>query len=458
MRFIAVNLRAKTRNASAQRDATATLAEVKRCSNQYRGMVNEYRTEWYYQTDGVIKELAWVESKQHFSYRIQYYSARLGKMQTFCDKLQEDWVAKYYDAVIVQHIKDSAQGQGFVDVLPANSGKLMTNMVGIKKESTTGKSTGWKGLLDTGEIINIPADKMTVELSAFYTAKRRVATDKDAFVLLTTEVQAVRVPVNDAPPIVAVKYTRRQKRVLVSAGNKAQYVSDDCWVGKDAEGHFRDMDETAVLDMFGSAFVGELRRRCNRKYVEIPIGSYRESRLSLFPSLQRVDAPCVWYQQGEHDTCIYSSMASCLRHLGMLDAALHISQTAVADVGFGGPRLFNELARRLESTEAKFLQQRALPELFDWGNMEKNTILCASLKSEDGSVVHAVTIWGGWIFDSNEKKAIPLSKFGLDVCTQSDEEAVANVQSPFVSFAHGKLFVDGTKNQRMLKRYAQVKP
>jgi hypothetical protein len=77
-------------------------------------------------------------------------------------------------------------------------------------------------------------------------------------------------------------------------------------------------------------------------------------------------------------------------------------------------------------------------------------ILVGSLVASDGSVNHAITITRGWIFDSNEHKAFPLTKEALDVCTQSEEEAtLAGDRSTFSHFGHGKIYEDKTKNQRL---------
>jgi len=44
-------------------------------------------------------------------------------------------------------------------------------------------------------------------------------------------------------------------------------------------------------------------------------------------------------------------------------------------------------------------------------------IVLVTLASSDGAASHAITIIDNWIFDSNEKIALPLTKDALDYCT-----------------------------------------
>ena len=59
---------------------------------------------------------------------------------------------------------------------------------------------------------------------------------------------------------------------------------------------------------------------------------------------------------------------------------------------------------------------------------------------------HAVTLHGGWIFNSNEPWALPLSKKNLDCCTWSVVKGAVQDYSEFVSFAKGLHFIDHRKN------------
>ena len=49
----------------------------------------------------------------------------------------------------------------------------------------------------------------------------------------------------------------------------------------------------------------------------IPVGSCQSSVLSFVPNLQHAGAPEMKYQQGDHDTCVFSLLASALYYTGI---------------------------------------------------------------------------------------------------------------------------------------------
>ena len=59
----------------------------------------------------------------------------------------------------------------------------------------------------------------------------------------------------------------------------------------------------------------------------------------------------------------------------------------------------------------------------DWNILknEENNLIVVLLQGSDGKEDHCVTILGKWIFDSNLKNAIPLTKESLDLCCSSDD-------------------------------------
>jgi hypothetical protein len=56
------------------------------------------------------------------------------------------------------------------------------------------------------------------------------------------------------------------------------------------------------------------------------------------------------------------------------------------------------------------------------GSKTDGSFMLFSIRSSDGSCSHAVTVCGGWIFDSNCKCAIVLSKENLDLCSGGTNE------------------------------------
>ena len=71
------------------------------------------------------------------------------------------------------------------------------------------------------------------------------------------------------------------------------------------------------------------------------------------------------------------------------------------------------------------------------------------LQGDDGEANHAITIFNKWIFDANEKHAIPLCQEGLNYCVSTSETRVT-----FLGFTEGFFFCENSKKQR-LKRKAE---
>ena len=214
-----------------------------------------------------------------------------------------------------------------------------------------------------------------------------------------------------------------------------------------------------IIDLFGAPFATEVEYRghVGKRYIHIPVGATREERLPFIPSLQRSDAPTIQFMQGEFDTCIYSSFASALHYLGVKQPAHHISQCARKDAGQDPFTVFQKLDLRLKKMNLGFLRTRKITSITDYvKDIKDNMIVVASLKDSSGNASHAVTICRGWIFDSNETSALPLCKQALDVCTQSEQEAIeCGLKSTFVTFGVGRVFVDKTKDSR-LNNFAKI--
>jgi hypothetical protein len=148
-------------------------------------------------------------------------------------------------------------------------------------------------------------------------------------------------------------------------------------------------------------------------------------------------------------------MVSALYFAGARQAASYAQNAAKGHAGATAKGLFSDLVRVVRQTEVRFLEIKALPPAFDWKNdLKPNMIVAGSLEGSDGSVHHAVTLFWGWIFDSNEKHAILLGKEGLDFCTQTDEEMMVSGcgSSTFCGFKHGTIFVDNTKKSRLQRQ------
>jgi hypothetical protein len=105
------------------------------------------------------------------------------------------------------------------------------------------------------------------------------------------------------------------------------------------------------------------------------------------------------------------------------------------------------------------LRFRNVEDGFNWReDLHENMFYLGAIHGSDGNAQHAVTLYRNWIFDSNEKRAIPLGKEGLDFCTQSEEERdLTGSTSVFSHFQNGVLIWDVRTNGKRTKREAKSK-
>jgi hypothetical protein len=98
----------------------------------------------------------------------------------------------------------------------------------------------------------------------------------------------------------------------------------------------------------------------------------------------------------------------------------------------------------------KWVTRRVLRrcQFFGWDlllEQMKRTIALVVLTESDGNGSHAVTIHGGYIYDANETRGIPLCKEGLDYCCST-----STTKNEFVEFRKVTLFFyDGRDSKRI---------
>ena len=81
--------------------------------------------------------------------------------------------------------------------------------------------------------------------------------------------------------------------------------------------------------------------------------------------------------------------------------------------GVNSLKTLSKLVRH--TLDIKFMNTRKTKPQFNWEiDLGKEMILVAVLQSEDGGVNHGVTIFGGYVFESNEEQALPLCTESLD--------------------------------------------
>jgi hypothetical protein len=367
----------------------------------------------------------------------------------------------------------------------------------------------WEGTdAKEGRACRLADDAVAPEIKTFYANRQINSEEMDgSFVLLPDDLPKPTIVVDDSPPVISVQFTpewikqvktktqldaserflrygqalgavlnktRQQTHEKMQGNGTAaaaipvadfgydtiQYedrVIPESWRVRQSDNTIVEVTRKRVVELFGEGYTAEVQQRglnghrSKTPFIDVPVGACRIPRLSYFPNLFREGAPQVRFPQGNHDTCIYSSFASALHFLGATAAANQIQNAAITDSGSDPATVLGSLAKRVIQTELRFLQQRRIPKTFNFiSDLDESMILIGSLVASDGSVNHAITITRGWVFDSNEYYAFPLTKEALDVCTQSEEEAtLSGSKSTFSHFGHGKIYEDKTKCQRL---------
>ena len=130
----------------------------------------------------------------------------------------------------------------------------------------------------------------------------------------------------------------------------------------------------------------------------------------------RVDS--LRYGHTSNFTGTSSLFASVLYYIGYKDSADVIQEKAVGAREGGGVNSLKTLSNLVRHmSEIQFMNTRKTKHQFNWEiDLGTEMILVAVLQSEDGGVNHGVTIFGGYIFDSNEEQALPLCTEALDYC------------------------------------------
>lgn len=172
--------------------------------------------------------------------------------------------------------------------------------------------------------------------------------------------------------------------------------------------------------------------------MDIPVGDYRKSTLHLYPSLCLNFAPIVYYTQTEGmDLCVSKSFASALHNIGLEKEAKELDTYAEHMQVGGKADTLKMVHKHIARLIPKWLQPKKMTtQNFDWKTkIDTSVIVLGVLRASDGNCSHAVTIHGRFIYDANERVAIPLTKEGLDYCTSDGDR-----KSEFCGFVRGYIY------------------
>ena len=114
-----------------------------------------------------------------------------------------------------------------------------------------------------------------------------------------------------------LKYVPEKIKEVKDGELTKKKVIEAKWKAKLDSGQETTKNEDYVSTNFGKRFAVECKQLGDKRYLPIPVGSCQSSVLPFVPNLQHANAPKIKYQQGDHDTCVFSSLASALYYTGI---------------------------------------------------------------------------------------------------------------------------------------------
>ena len=171
---------------------------------------------------------------------------------------------------------------------------------------------------------------------------------------------------------------------------------------------------------------------CKYKTEDDLTSDYIIAKTNMYPRIQ--------FYQGKYDTCLQRSVASALSTIFRNDKSNHfgdlILQISNIDKSICGKDKINIIIQmmmrgyfcneRFPTNPKKRYKKRKRGEVkekndyFDILVNDKGLFTICQLCGSDSNSNHSVAITNEWIFDSNYKYALPLSKENLDKCCKSD--------------------------------------
>ena len=161
------------------------------------------------------------------------------------------------------------------------------------------------------------------------------------------------------------------------------------------------------------------RGKQHRVFVKIPPGAPRDD-CSIPDALIRKDAPAIQFRQEEGFCCVTNGLSSALHFLNEHVMAVQLHEFGQSLTTGGKQRNdaiigeTREFMRRQGKAWTPYKVNHAV-DLLDQRSYHTSTSpRLVVLEADDGDAGHAVTIVGGWIFDSNFASALPLCRASFD--------------------------------------------
>ena len=216
-----------------------------------------------------------------------------------------------------------------------------------------------------------------------------------------------------------------------------------------SHGNSEEVTERDLVEAVGAHAMNMAKTfgRGKKGFIPIPVGNSTSSRA--------VGIVCdveIAFRQEHRQTCVYSSFASALWFLGFTDLALCVISYAASSQG--DPFALRRLAKVVRD-HPFWMSPKKIKNAATFNLLEHdltNELAVVVLRGiPDRACNHAVTVFDGLIFDSNEKFAIPLTQANLDLVCSTDRK-----KAKFECVAAGYLFVDSRPDGFGIRDRTQV--
>ena len=369
----------------------------------------QFEKEFMFTRSGYVKGIKFCTATQEFHARMEYkerdqQTKEMVKKVVVC-QVTERWMRSEFPPEVVKHVVDMAMEEdGFKAVPEGASIQLLDKKIVRVRYQPSQR----RFILDAERIRKIGEEALQLQRSK----------------------------------------KRKQEGARMSSRNKnldddldlpkKEVITQPRWVVKFHDNTTMVVGEELVREHFGDAFTTELLS-LRRGFVDVPVGDNKPSRLHLHPGLFCPDAPPLIYTQGTgRDLCVPKALASVLYQLGFETEARRIDLYGEQHLDGGTVDALQKVFVFATKILPSFVQGKHLPRDYDWKTLvedDRTSIVLGVIRASDGSNSHAIAIHGGYIYDANEKNAIPLCQEALDYCSSTD-----TVQSKFVKFWRGYVF------------------
>ncbi len=159
-------------------------------------------------------------------------------------------------------------------------------------------------------------------------------------------------------------------------------------------------------------------------------------------------------QSDGKDLCVSKSLASALYSIGFTKEAVEVDSFGEEIMKGAVLNALEKVVLHARTVLPSWIVIRSIKKCFDWRKeLDEQRMLVGVLHASDGSCCHAVTIYGGFIYDANETIALPpLCDETLNYCTST-----SLVKSNFVDFRRGYILkYEGTKKSKLAKMTLQL--